>query len=523
MDEYWAEARPAVAGHRYLPYLEAMTLPPQEASRLLAGFLDRIDLSDLEVKEVRMATALGELQSPRAPYVWTAASVHHDMTAHDLAEVCFHQGQGPNFAHQLLRISGHSPYARAVLIEKDWEFAKTRLAQWEKDPAAADAPALLAALARRYTEMGRPDDARRSLERYISFSPDYWSYWMLAENYQDFLRRSGSGLTDNDKCLTIFLYDLTDDTDRGVAFLRTLVRSEAPAAGPAGGRLAPWIEQMFLALFADAAEDVKLRDEAWARVGRGDHPAAAGAAVLFRDTLKTRPARGFDRKAFDRLLDSTDGVARSFLAYFAGRFLGRLGRVEDAAYYLERYSVTIPGGNLIVPLLAGNALRACLNGKIPADPHLYALRATYHRTGDRPDLALKDLDEAVRIDPKNKEALNLRGVVRRNGDDLDGAIADFSRLIELDPDLPAGRLGRGVTYILQGQDARAGEDIDRIIERAPGSGIGQMGRGLLALARGKEADADAAFDQAIALDKGLAPTIETLKKAVKQKRAARPT
>lgn len=638
--EYWAEAGPTIAGHRYYPSLEARTHPPREGSRLLVEFLDRIDLSDLEVKEVWMLSTLMGLPSPRASLPWTAGSVHHDALAHDLEEICSHSEPPPvYFARELLVVSEHSPSARALLIENDWEFARPRLAEWEKDPATANTPVMLAALARRYTQVGRADDARDALRRYIALSPDYWSYDMLAENYKargdldsfkatldeylkkgensgldfakaqvklasflmgrerwaeakpyaetsaetgafwamqcagqcseglgdyiraefwfrqaterysgsfmewflfckrthrgdsaaatrlavDFVDEAGGRLIDNAKTQAIFLFDLSDDPSRGVALVRAMLGTESPPAGTPGGRLPTWIEKMFLARFADSLDDKTLRDETWARVANGGHPAAAGIATLFRDAVKAGAGSKFDRKSLDHLLGSTDAVSRSFLGYFAGRFLARRGKVGDAADVLRLYSEPIPGGDDYVPLLADNALRDCLKGEIPAEPDLYVLRAAFHRDEDQPDLALKDLDQAVRLDPKNKPALNLRGIVRRDTGNLDGAIADFGKMIELDPDDPAARLGRGVTYILRGQDAEAGDDINRIIERAFRSGLGQMGRGLLALARGQAAEADAAFGQALELDKGLSKTIEGLKMSVKKKRQPKGT
>ena len=44
---------------------------------------------------------------------------------------------------------------------------------------------LLAALAKRYAALGKPDDAKRALLSYIKFSPDYWAYEQLAKNYKD--------------------------------------------------------------------------------------------------------------------------------------------------------------------------------------------------------------------------------------------------------------------------------------------------------------------------------------------------
>ena len=48
VDDFWAAARPLVAGHRYRPFLESLALPPDEAARVLAEFAGRLDHTDLE-------------------------------------------------------------------------------------------------------------------------------------------------------------------------------------------------------------------------------------------------------------------------------------------------------------------------------------------------------------------------------------------------------------------------------------------------------------------------------------------
>ena len=80
-------------------------------------------------------------------------------------------------------MSPHSDYARAVLIEKDWERARPHLAEWQQ--AADRSPVLLAALARKYSERGQVEDARRLVLRYIQFSPDQWAYELLAGGFKD--------------------------------------------------------------------------------------------------------------------------------------------------------------------------------------------------------------------------------------------------------------------------------------------------------------------------------------------------
>jgi tetratricopeptide (TPR) repeat protein len=661
VDEYWAEARPLVAMHRYVSYLEALALPPNQARQKLTEFLAALDMNDLERKQTPLLIALRDLPDPRASYPRRFATAHMDRLAHDLAEAAVHfPNDSGAYAQELLVISPNSPFGRATLIERNWERAQPLVAEWQKDPVTGDAPALLAALARQATKAGQIDDAQHALERYIRQAPEYWAYEMLAKNYktrndltrwkstlEEFLQRgedpglaharvqveiaryfmelqqwdeakpyaeaaaenSGAGwamlcaaecneaLGEFDRAeywcknqserypgafLEWFLfckrtghgdvaaatqlakealkqasgprvfvgqvngptlfYDLTNEPAQGLAYLQRLAATpaaaqRAPAAAPsimkaAGAplegppvgqrvltRFPIWVERLYLAYFADALDDEKLRDEFWAQVAASGPSVAARSAALFREALDPG-AKPFDRKVFEALLASTDSESQAWLRYFAGRFLQRHGKIEDVVSLWERYTMVSADGWGRGPQLCNDALRTYLNSPIPADSHRRFLRSQLHRATGRTDLALKDLDVAIRLDPHNLEALNMRAIVKRSSGDLDGALLDFSKLIEMAPKDQLGYSGRGVTYVLLSRDAEAAKDIEQAIALAPKSGSGLAAKGILFLARGKEAEAEASFAQALALDESIRLTIQQLKKAVKQKRGA---
>jgi tetratricopeptide (TPR) repeat protein len=372
-----------------------------------------------------------------------------------------------------------------------------------------------------------------------------------------FFTQSAGRLTENQEFLAVLFDDLADRPTEGAAFVRALPKARPPSEGRSGRQRERWLEQMFLARFADALNDPKLRDAAWDEVAKEDNPTAAQVAALFRKATDAARGAGFDRKAFDELITPADTATQSYLGYFAGRFLERHGTVEEAARCWER-SVAILPRESVASLPARNALRArgLPTDRIPEDPTVYLLRGSSHRDAGRPDLALKDFeeairldatnptafmlraalhrsedrpgpalkdfDEAIRLDPHRADAFNNRGVTRRAAGDLDGAMADFDRMVELAPNRPLGYVGRAVTLILRGDDDRARGDIDRAIAVAPQGGSGYVAKGLLSLARGQAAEAQELFQKALTLDKSLAPSIEQLKKAVKEKRPAPP-
>lgn len=640
VDDFWAESLLSVAKHPYRRYLESFTLPPQDAIQALADQLEQFDAGSLENKEYPMTSALARLPIPRAPNAWKVGVVHLDGTAHDLAERMYTSGNMVKYAPPLLEVSPHSPYARAVLIEKDWETAKGKLAEWEADAASADSPTLLAALGKRYSTMGRIDDAQKVLKRYIAQSPSHWAYALLAKNEKDrgnvdlwkktldeylergensgldhatvqvelarhfmnkkqwsealpyaeeaaktwaawalncagecneamgeyqraeywfrsdaerypsaylawlnfcgrtyygdaqaaaqftlgYVNASQENLSDADKALAVVVFDLAGQPRDGLEFLRRLVGTERNTPATLGGRLDPWVEQMFLARYSDdeAVKDDTLRDATWADVARGDHVAAAAVAKMFRDAVAAEKATPVDTKALDKVLEEADPKSRSYLNYCAGCFFARHGTINDAVRYWEPCFKNMPGCGPYVPLLGRCALGTLLEKRIDDDDaHQHYLRAVIRRYDNRPEEALPDLDKALKLDPDMTIAWNLRGVLKRNLGDLDGAVADFTRLAELQPDETYGILGRAVCRIMQGNDDQARADIAKAFELTPKSAFADVVNGLLLNAQADKAGALEMFKKALDRDEHIGSTIEKLKQDVSRLRNTR--
>ena len=162
---------------------------------MLDGLIAHLDVTNVQLRSSVMLQAIEQSGHPAARVPWNLALKHVDNTAYDLSELVRStagRDQSDN-ALALLEVSPHSQYAKAVLIEKDWERARPHLAEWEK--GANNAPVLLAALARRYSDQGQVEEARRALLRYIQFSPDQWAYELLAKDFKD--RRRPGALADD--------------------------------------------------------------------------------------------------------------------------------------------------------------------------------------------------------------------------------------------------------------------------------------------------------------------------------------
>jgi tetratricopeptide (TPR) repeat protein len=177
--------RGAVVDHPYFLFLESLATPRDKAARVLEGLIEHLDVANVQLRSGPMLRAIEQSGHPAARVPWAFALKHVDNTAYDLSDLVRSTGgreQSDN-AIALLEVSPHSDYAKAVLIEKDWERARPHLAEWEK--GANHSPVLLAALARRYIDQRQVEDARRALSRYIQFSPDEWAYGQLAAGFKD--------------------------------------------------------------------------------------------------------------------------------------------------------------------------------------------------------------------------------------------------------------------------------------------------------------------------------------------------
>ncbi len=82
-------------------------------------------------------------------------------------------------------------------------------------------------------------------------------------------------------------------------------------------------------------------------------------------------------------------------------------------------------------------------------------------------LAVDDLNQALKRDPKNVEALVLRGSAYRFLDAQDLALADLDAAVKLDPANPSARLERGILHRLMKQPELAREDWREALLNAP--------------------------------------------------------
>jgi tetratricopeptide (TPR) repeat protein len=114
--------------------------------------------------------------------------------------------------------------------------------------------------------------------------------------------------------------------------------------------------------------------------------------------------------------------------------------------------------------------------------------------------ALKDYDQAIRLDHKNANAYNNRGIIYKIKGEYDRAIEEYSQAIWLsNNDYPAAFYNRAKAYFAKGQYDRALADFDVVVRFNPRNPDGLYGRGLAKLKSGETAEgtADIAAAKAI--------------------------
>jgi tetratricopeptide (TPR) repeat protein len=125
------------------------------------------------------------------------------------------------------------------------------------------------------------------------------------------------------------------------------------------------------------------------------------------------------------------------------------------------------------------------------------------------DLAIQDLDQAIRRDPHYAPAFQSRGTAYSLQGQYDRAIGDFNQAIRLDPKSATSFYARGGVYNVQGQFDRAIQDFDQAIRLKPDLAPVFFAatfheRGLAYAGKGKYDRALQNYDQAIRLYPNLA-------------------
>ena len=126
----------------------------------------------------------------------------------------------------------------------------------------------------------------------------------------------------------------------------------------------------------------------------------------------------------------------------------------------------------------------------------------YSTKGDN-DRAMRDYDEAIRLNPKFSDAFYNRGNVVLDKGDNDRAIRDYDEAIRLNPKFSDALNNRGRAYRAKGDNDRAIQDFDEAIRLDPNDTLAFLDRGRTYQRKGDTDRATQDFEQAFRIDQAL--------------------
>ena len=153
------------------------------------------------------------------------------------------------------------------------------------------------------------------------------------------------------------------------------------------------------------------------------------------------------------------------------------------------------------------------SGRVKADPSdafAWSRRGIANRYAGKPDLALKDLEEAVRLAPKDSDLVGVRGMMWWANKNLDKAIADYTEAVRLDPTYAVGLRNRGMAWHAKGEFDKAIADYTESARVAPHYVPALQDRAVTWRAKGEPRKALADLEEAIRIDARFAAAMADL-------------
>ena len=121
--------------------------------------------------------------------------------------------------------------------------------------------------------------------------------------------------------------------------------------------------------------------------------------------------------------------------------------------------------------------------------------------------ALSDIEQALKLAPKDPENLFIRGFVYRKQGQLDKAMVDLNEAIRLEPDFGEAYRERGEVWTAKGQPDKAMADLNQAIKLVPDDHEALFRRGRAFAVKGDLDKAVADYDAAIKLDPAFAERV----------------
>jgi tetratricopeptide (TPR) repeat protein len=225
--------------------------------------------------------------------------------------------------------------------------------------------------------------------------------------------------------------------------------------------------------------------------------------LRFGITLTPRPTKNHFRDAVQKKPDFwlMDG-ARKVVPSRVG-FIYRIERTEGNQILLSMPSQGLYGWterDSVIPYSeAEGYFTTELDTKSPT-PFTYLMRALVCRDNDRFDGAFRDLDAALRLDPRYVPALIERSFLWASRNRMDLALEDVNKAVRIDPKSADALLERGVYHYRLKENHDALADLDRAWELGSRSVFIPLVRGSIHVERKQIDEAAKAFQDAIEID-----------------------
>lgn len=140
----------------------------------------------------------------------------------------------------------------------------------------------------------------------------------------------------------------------------------------------------------------------------------------------------------------------------------------------------------------------------PSIQEFYNLRGVARGGDGSHERAIRDFDQALRINPRFAEAYFNRGNCNRDLLRLADAIRDYSLAIEANPTMESAYLNRGAVLASRGDNPAALADFEKALSLNPRSALAYFNRGFIESQQGDHTAALPDFDRALNFDSHLA-------------------
>lgn len=141
----------------------------------------------------------------------------------------------------------------------------------------------------------------------------------------------------------------------------------------------------------------------------------------------------------------------------------------------------------------------------PKDTNLYINRAYLRYINDDYFGSMADYTYALQLEPLNKTALFNRALLRTEVSDFDNALSDYNQILDMDPQNDLALYNRAVIYAEKGEYRKAISDISRLMEIYPSLGTPFFLRSEWYLALGEKNKAKADYEKGEALTNSRVP------------------